>query len=84
MYEHFTDSLGIFKCRVLKLYVETVNDANVLRPQGARKIAFAKSIPWQFVVKAAMDWAREAVDVAAVSCDASRRRAPVRSFMIIL
>ncbi len=31
-------------------------------------------IPWQFVVKAAVDWAREAVDVRAIFNDAAARK----------
>ncbi|CAK0805889.1 unnamed protein product [Prorocentrum cordatum] len=80
MRDHFTDSLGIFQRRVFKVYVETVNDMNVLLPVGIPRITYGSKIPWQFVVKSVVDWAREAVDVAAVSCDASRRRAPAQSY----
>ena len=38
MRDHFTDSLGIFQCRVVKVYVETVNDMNVILPQGLRRV----------------------------------------------
>ena len=38
MRDHFTDSLGIFQCRVFKVYVETVNDMNILLPTGVAKI----------------------------------------------
>ena len=68
MRDHFTDSLGIFQCRVFKVYVETVNDMNVLLPAGQPRIKYGRTIPWQFVVKAVPDWAREAVDVAAALC----------------
>ena len=53
---------------------------NSIWRQGLPRIGYGKIIPWQFVIKAAVDWAREAVDVAAVSSDASRRRAPAQSY----
>ena len=80
VHDHMTDSLGIIYSRAFKVFIETINDMNLVIPDTAAKIVYAATVPWQFVIKAIVDWASEAGDVTAISNDASRRRPPAQAY----
>ena len=73
--DHFTDSLGQIRRLSFKTYLETVSDAwCVADLPGMPTISTV--VPHQFILKAIVEWAREAVDVSACFSDALGRRAP--------